>query len=153
MISVLDRKIIALLSQDIALTPRPFKLLADKLGIKESGLLARMRRFKKSGVLRKFSVVLNHRKAGFKYNGMAVWDVPQARVEKTGALMASYYEVSHCYERKRACGWNYNLYSMIHARTKNGCLAVVRDISKRTGIDRYKVLFSSKEYKKTGVKY
>ena len=153
MISRLDRKIIGLISRDIPLVARPFEKLAHKLGIEEHKLIERVKAFKKSGVLRKYSTVLNHRKVGFNYNAMAAWDVPDRLIKKAGSAMACYKAVSHCYERKRNRSWNYNLYSMIHGKTKKECLDVVKDISKKTGISDYKVLFSSKEYKKTGVKY
>ncbi len=153
MLSSIDRRIIAAASKDLALAERPFEILAHSLGIKEDTLLERMRYFRKRKILRKYSAALNHINAGFKYNAMVVWDVPERFVKKAGGIMSSYEAVSHCYQRERACGWNYNLYSMIHGKTKKGCLSVVRDISEKTGFNNYRILFSSKEYKKTGVKY
>ncbi len=153
MISKLDKDIIALVSRDIPLTKRPFKDLADKLGVDQRVLLGRIKSFKAGGLMRKFSAVLNHRKIGFRYNAMVAWNVPGALVNKAGNIMASYEEVSHCYERRRGREWNYNLYSMIHGRTKGECVEAAGEISKKTGCDDYRILFSSKEYKKTGVKY
>ena len=84
---------------------------------------------------------------------MAVWNVPDKLIDKAGNLMASFPEVSHCYERKRARDWNYNLYSMIHGRTRRGCLEVVRGISRKIACKDYRVLFSSREYKKSAARY
>ena len=131
----------------------PFRELAHKLGIKEETLIARIKSYKKYGLMRKFSASLNHRKAGFKHNVMAVWNVPDKLIDKAGNLMASFPEVSHCYERKRARNWNYNLYSMIHGRTRRGCLEVVRGISRKIACKDYRVLFSSREYKKSAARY
>ena len=118
MLSKLDKAIVGLISQDIPLVREPFRELAHKLGIKEETLIARIKSYKKYGLMRKFSASLNHRKAGFKHNVMAVWNVPDKLIDRAGNLMASFPEVSHCYERKRARDWNYNLYSMIHGRTQ-----------------------------------
>jgi siroheme decarboxylase len=153
MFSKLDKAIVGLISQDIPLVREPFKGLAHKLGIKEETLLGRIKSYKKYGLMRKFSASLNHRKAGFEHNVMAVWNIPDRIINKAGNLVASLPEVSHCYERKRARDWNYNLYSMIHGRTSKRCLDVVRGISKKIECKDYKVLFSSCEYKKSPVRY
>lgn len=153
MLSKLDKAIVGLISQDIPLVREPFRGLAHKLGIKEETLLGRIKSYKKYGLMRKFSATLNHRKAGFKHNVMAVWNIPEGLVDKAGNLMASFPEVSHCYERKRASDWNYNLYSMIHGRTKKECLKIVSDISKKTGCKDHRVLFSFCEYKKSAARY
>jgi len=153
MLSELDKAIIGLISRDIPLTKKPFKDLANKLGIDERILIGRIKSFKAGGLMRKFSASLNHRKIGFRYNAMVVWNVPDRSVREAGNIMASYESVSHCYERRRAPEWDYNLYSMIHGRTKSECIEAVRGISKKIGCNDYRILFSSKEYKKTGVKY
>lgn len=153
MLTKLDKKIISLISQDIPLVREPFKALALKLGIEEGVLFGRIKAYKKNDFLRKFCAVLNHRKIGFKYNAMVVWNIPDKFIDKAGSLMASFSQVSHCYQRKKTPGWDYNLYSMVHGRTKKECLDVVKDISRKTACRDYKALFSSEEYKKTPVKY
>ncbi len=153
MLSKLDKAIVGLISQDIPLVKEPFKGLAYKLGIGEKTLLGRIKSYKKNGLMRKFTASLNHRKAGFKHNVMVVWNIPERSVNKAGNLVASFPEVSHCYERKRVRGWDYNLYSMIHGRTRKECLKIVSDISKKTGCKDHKVLFSSCEYKKSAARY
>jgi len=153
MLKALDKAIISLLSEDIPLAKRPFKELAVKLGIKENLLLSRLKSYKKNGLMRKFSAALNHRRIGFKYNAMVVWDIPDELIARAGNLMAAFSQISHCYQREKPSGWNYNLYSMIHGRTKKECFDVVKDIVKKIGCKDYQVLFSSKEYKKTSAQY
>lgn len=153
MLTKIDKSIISLISYDIPLVERPFERLAVMLGIKEGLLLKRIRAYKKKGLMRKFSASLNQRKVGFKYNAMAVWNIPEGLIAKAAKLLVSLSEVSHCYERKKASGWNYNFYAMIHGKTKNDCLNVVGRISKELCCKDYKVLFSTKEYKKIPVKY
>lgn len=153
MLSLLDKKIISLVSRDMPLVDRPFRHLAKKAGIKEQALINRIKAYKKRGLLRKFSAVLNHRKAGFVANAMCVWDVPEKLVVKAGNLIAKFCEVSHCYQRKKYPGWNYNLYAMVHGKTKDECIKTAKKISKKIGFSDYKILFSSREFKKTGVIY
>lgn len=152
MLKKLDQAIISLLSQDIPLVQRPFENLASRLGIEEKILISRLKAYKKSGLMRKFSAALNHRKIGFKHNAMVVWNVPNKLIAKAGGLMAAFSQISHCYQRKKASGWGYNLYTMIHGRSKEECLNVVKDIYRKIGCKDYNVLFSSEEYKKTAAK-
>lgn len=153
MLKELDQTIISLLSQDIPLVQRPFENLASKLGIEEKILISRLKAYKKSGRMRKFSAALNHHKIGFKHNAMVVWNVPDKLIDRAGSLMAAFPQISHCYQRKKAFGWGYNLYSMIHGRSEEECLNVVKDIYRKIGCQNYKVLFSLEEYKKTAAKY
>jgi len=153
MLSKLDKKIISLISQDIPLVKEPFKNLSLELGMEQRDVLARIKSYKKNGFMRKFSASLNHKKIGFRHNAMVVWNIPDKLVKKAGNLMASFAQVSHCYQRKKAPDWNYNLYSMIHGKTKQECFSVIRDISKKTSCKDYRVLFSSYEYKKSAAKY
>ncbi len=153
MISKLDKKIIGLISRDMPLTKEPFKDLAARIGIDERLLLKRIRLFKTNGLMRKFAAILNHKKIGFRYNAMVVWNVPQKFINKAGKIMASFDEVSHCYQREKRDGWDYNLYSMVHGRTKTEVLSVVKKISdKLSGSFDHRALFSFKEEKKTAAK-
>jgi len=153
MISKCDQNIIRLASQDIPLVDEPFKELAIKLGVKESFLLSKLSSYKQDGLMRKFSATVNHRKVGFQYNAMAVWNIPEGFIDTAGNFMASLLIVSHCYQRSRPAGWKYNLYSMIHGKSKEDCLSVIKNISKIIRCKDYKVLFSSFEFKKTAAKY
>ncbi len=153
MLSKLDKAIISLISMDMPLTKEPYMDLARKLGIEQRVLLKQIRFFKKNGHMRKLSAILNHRKIGFRYNAMVVWNIPEELIDKAGCVMAAFDEVSHCYQREKAPGWNYNLYSMVHGKTRNECFNVVNNISKKTACKDYKVLFSSYEYKKSAAKY
>ena len=42
---------------------------------------------------------------------------------------------------------------MIHATSQEQCEEVAREISEATNITEYKLLYSTREYKKTRVKY
>ena len=61
--------------------------------------------------------------------------------------------VSHCYDRTTAPNWNYNLYTMIHAKSREECDQIVKNLSELTAINDFQVLYSKKEWKKTSMKY
>ncbi|MBI2847162.1 MAG: Lrp/AsnC family transcriptional regulator [Chloroflexi bacterium] len=148
-----DKAVIRALQEDLPLVSRPFLRLARRFGTSQGELLDGAKDFLDSGLMRRYAAVLRHRKAGFVANGMACWCVPQGRVEEVGQFIASFSEVSHCYERTTYPDWPYNLFSMIHARSTQQCMDITHQISEQTGIKEYAILFSSKEYKKERVKY
>ena len=87
------------LQEDMPLVPRPFEPMADALGITQRQLFDLAADFERRGIMRRFSAVLHHRRAGFKANAMAVWNVPEERSVEVGAVMAQSRWVTHCYER------------------------------------------------------
>ena len=141
------------LQEDLPLVSRPFAEMAKRLGITEEDLFSHAQAFQKRGIMRRYSAVLHHRRAGFKANGMGVWKVPPERSEEVGRIMAANPAVTHCYERPTFPDWPYTHFSMIHASTKDGCDQIAAQISVETGITDYKMLYSYREYKKTRVRY
>lgn len=149
----LDREIINALSGDMSHSKRPYKDIADRLGATEEEALQRIRAYMEEGLLRRLGAMIAHRVAGVDANGMIVWDVPESRVEEIGPKLAAAREVTHCYARKRAPDWPYNLYAMVHARNRSDCERVARRLAREVGIDRYKLVFSTREFKKTSPRY
>lgn len=148
-----DIETIRELQNDLPLQNRPFDQIANRLHVTTQELFDIAQKFLDIGIMRRFSAVLHHRKAGFKANAMAVWKVPSSKSMEIGKIMAKHPYVTHCYERPTFPDWPYTHFTMIHATTKNGCEAAIKEISDSTGITDYLILYSSREYKKTRVKY
>ena len=74
-------------------------------------------------------------------------------VDVAGRKLTSLRQVSHCYERKANPLWQYNLFAMVHSYTREACQEIVSDVSREIGLMDYILLFSTKELKKTRVKY
>jgi DNA-binding Lrp family transcriptional regulator len=70
-----------------------------------------------------------------------------------GKQMASSGNVSHCYRRNPTTDWQYNLYTMIHAKDEDTCRKIARDLAQKTSVDTYLLLFSRRELKKTSMQY
>lgn len=153
MIDDLDKKVISLIQGDLPVDSRPFAVMAKQIGITENEFVDRVLSLKQKGIIRRFGATLRHQEAGFNSNAMVVWMVPLERIDAVGEAVASFREVTHCYQREPQNDWKYNLYSMIHADSKDECYQIARRISERTGIAEYVLLFSEKEFKKTSMKY
>jgi DNA-binding Lrp family transcriptional regulator len=148
-----DKAAIRALQEDVPLTPRPFDLWGRQVGLSYEELLERAYDLQRRKIMRRFSAVLYHRKAGFRANAMGVWKVPPDRVEEVGQIFAQYQAVSHCYERPVYEDWPYALFSMVHGRSEEECEAVLDAMAAETGLTERASLYSTREYKKTRVRY
>ena len=149
----LEKKIIALLQTDIPVVKRPFLEMAEQIGITEDKFLKILSRLNDQGMIRRFGATIKHQKSGFKANAMVAWKVDEDRVEETGNIMATFREITHCYRRDPAPGWEYNLYTMVHASDEEECHSIVKKISQAVKEKNYTLLFSRQELKKTSMKY
>jgi len=152
-LDAIDRRLIRRLCGDLGDSLDPFADLASELGMEEADAIDRVNAYRDAGILRRFGAVLRHRRAGFRANGMSAWNVPDGEVETVGKKLAACPEITHCYERPRMPGWDFNVYAMIHGRSEEECLAVAERMARETGIASYRVLFSKREFKKSSVVY
>ena len=148
-----DKAAIRVLQEDIPLTPRPFDLWGGQIGFSYEQLLDKAYELQERKIMRRFSAVLYHRKAGFRANAMGVWKVPEGREEEVGNIFAQYQAVSHCYQRPTYEDWPYALFSMVHGRSVEECESVLDAMAEETGLTERESLYSTREYKKTRVRY
>ena len=153
MLTEQDKGFVRELQKDLELIQEPFEKSAKRLGISSEELFARTKQYERNGVMRRFAAILRHRDAGFSANGMIVWNVPREKVDEVGYKIASFPQVSHCYQRPVYEDWPYSLFSMIHARSIEAAEAMALQISNTVQIKDYRILFSSREFKKERVRY
>lgn len=153
MFDSLEKSIIKRLSEDIPLAAEPYKIIAEELGVPEKILLEKIDELYNKKILRRVSGILYHRKSGYTANAMVVWVVPKDRIENIGEILSLFPEITHCYERPSFNNWPYNIYTMVHSKTKEKCDDKIKEISKIININDYKVLYSVKELKKSSMKY
>ncbi|MEK9659029.1 MAG: AsnC family transcriptional regulator [Chloroflexota bacterium] len=152
-ISEHDRAVIRELQEDLPVEPQPFDAMAARLGMSVPELFTWTEQAVARGFMRRYSAVLYHRKAGFRANAMTVWRVPEERAVEVGLKMAESPWVTHCYQRPTFPDWPYTHFTMIHAATQGKCEEIAREMSEATGITDYQLLYSTREYKKTRVRY
>ena len=96
-----DRDLIAAIQGGLPLVARPYAVIAARLGLSESVLIARLGELQAAGLIKRMGVVVKHRALGYHANAMVVWDIPDAEVERIGALLADESCVTLCYQRPR----------------------------------------------------
>lgn len=153
MLSEFEKKIIAAIQGDLPVTERPYRDIAGEIGIPEKELIAALDDLCERNIIRRFGATLRHQKSGITANAMVAWQVDESAADRAGEILAGFAAVSHCYRRDPAPGWPYNLYTMVHATDEKQCLDMTRDMARQAGIEKYAVLFSRQELKKTSMQY
>jgi len=127
--------------------------MSKTLKMSEDDLIKAVKKYVELGIIRRFGATVRHHDLGYKANAMVVWDVPDSQADEAGRTMAAFAEVTHCYRRSRHPRWPFNLYTMVHGRTREECLKVVERIAAAVGLNKYRILFSTAELKKSSMRY
>lgn len=148
-----EKKLINILSDNIPVAHSPFEEACRETGFSISEVISRLQNWQDSGIMRRMAVVLRHREVGFKANAMCTWHVSPEKALEKGRALASFSEVTHCYERDSVPGFPYNLFAMIHTGSWQDTSRLFRKLSDTAGLDNGRMLCSIKEYKKTSMNY
>ena len=154
-LDTIDRAIVRATQAGLPLCAQPYHAVAERVGVDPDEVMARMRRMLAAGIIRRIGAVPNHYRLGYRANGMSVWDVPDERVSELGRRVGALSFVSHCYRRpRRLPQWPYNLFAMVHGRTREEVEAQVAEIAALLGdaARRHDVLYSTRILKKTGLR-
>ena len=151
-----EAALVGALESGLSLEARPFAAIGSHIGMTEAGVLAQLRSWQDEGILKRFGVVVRHHELGYTANAMCVWNVPDADATLIGCRLAGLDGVTLCYRRDRAePHWPFNLYCMIHGKSREEVRARHAEINAELGLDRYPgaVLFSVRRYKQCGARY
>ena len=155
MLDAIDRQLIAATQAGLPLVHEPYRVLATQLGLDEADVRARLQALLDRGAIRRIGAIPNHYALGFTANGMSVWDIADDAVADVGARVGALDFVTHCYERPRYLPlWPYNLFAMVHGRTRDEVRAKVAEIAALVGpaARGHEILFSTRILKKTGLR-
>jgi DNA-binding Lrp family transcriptional regulator len=147
-----DLQLLKVAQDGVPIDSQPYMVWAKKLGWSEEDVIKRLLALEREGIIRRFAATIGHRAIGILANAMIAWQVPAGDVEAAGSIFASFEEVTHCYERLTVPEWPYNIYTMVHSRSRDDCIEIALRLSEASGINEYKILFSEREYKKTSAR-
>jgi DNA-binding Lrp family transcriptional regulator len=151
----LDRRILAATQGGLPLTPEPWEMIAERIGCLPAEVSGRLQNMLARGAIRRIGAVPNHYRLGLRGNGMAVWDIPDRRLDAVGRRVGALDYVSHCYARPRhPPDWPYNLFAMVHGHDRAEVREKVEKIARMLGPESlgHRVLFSTAVLKKTGLR-
>ena len=155
-IDEIDKKLIAAIQNGLPISERPYVEIAKKLGLSEEDVIRRISLLLNKGLLKRFGVVVRHHELGYRENAMIVWDIPDEQVHAVAAIMKAYPFVTLCYRRARQLpDWSYNLYCMIHGKSRNTVNQHLQVMLKEQGWHHFThdVLFSKRRFKQHAANY
>ncbi len=144
------------LQEGLPIVAEPFATLAEQLNVNEDQVIASINELQQLGLIKRFGMVLRHRHLGYEANAMVVWDIPDTQVDAIGAVLGEEPCVTLSYRRpRRPPKWNYNLFCMIHGKSRDTVMKKLRDIAERRNLTTFphQVLFSSRCHKQRGAVY
>ncbi|MEH6584284.1 MAG: hypothetical protein V7754_20295 [Halioglobus sp.] len=150
----LQRRIVSVLQDGLPVTRHPYREIAAQLEISEQQLQKEMQSMLDSGAIRRIGVVPNHYALGYRFNLMVVWDIEDNEVDAIGERIGAMEFVSHCYRRPRFPDWPYNLFVMVHGKTRAEVEDKIERVREQTGAAyrSHTALNSTKILKKTGLR-
>ncbi len=151
----LDERLVRATQGGLPLVPEPYAAIAESLGVSQAQVIERLQTMLADGRVRRVGVVPNHYALGYTANGMSVWDVDDDSIDLLGPQVGALPFVSHCYRRpRRLPAWPYNLFAMVHARSRDEVAAKLEEIRALLGpaLRGDDVLYSTRILKKTGLR-
>ena len=136
---------------EVELSIRPFLMAAQSLNMTESRLVDLLKRLQKKGIIKYLRGLINHVKAGYSQNALIAWRSNSRGIKSQEKLLRDVFlsepRITHCYKRKAHKAFNYNLYTMMHAKTKNEIIAFAKKTARRFNFGQ-EILFTEQELKK-----
>ena len=125
----LDRRLLNDFQNGFPLVHRPFAEIAARLNADEADVIARLERLNRTGAVSRVGPVIKPRRVGA--STLAAMAVPPERLDWVAALVSSYAEVNHNYEREH----RFNLWFVLTASDEERLAEVMDEIASLAGIE------------------
>ncbi len=126
-LSTADLQLLNAYQKGFPLVPEPYAHIARQLGLEESEVIQRLQRLNDSGIVSRIGVVLRTGKAGA--STLAALEVPNDELERVAAVVSSYPEVNHNYEREHKL----NLWFVVTAANSDRLTEILTGIEGSSG--------------------
>lgn len=123
-----EKRLLNEFQHDFPLCPRPYAVVADRLGMTEEDVLTAYQALSESGYVSRIGAVIKPNSAGA--STLAAMCVPEERMEEVAEFVSRYDEVNHNYAREHA----FNLWFVVTASSAERLADVIEDIAGRTDI-------------------
>jgi len=127
-INDLQKRLLNTYQRGLPLSSAPYADMAGKLGVCEEEVIAALENLADAGVISRVGPVF--RTGAIGVSTLAAMEVPEARIEKVAALVNSYPEVNHNYEREH----HFNLWFVVTAATEKRMQEILDDIEQNASL-------------------
>lgn len=138
----LDKRILNRIQSDFPITERPYRTLAEELGLAEEEVIARVSRLKKSGIIRRIGGNFMPEKLGY-VSTLCAAQVPEDKLESFKLTVNRFPGVTHNYQRNH----RYNVWFTFIAPSMQEIEQNLKKISASTGIRNILNLPASRVFK------
>ena len=125
----IDKAILNRIQSDFPIAPRPYRAIADDLGLSEVEVLKRVSRLKKSGIIRRIGGNFTPDKLGF-VSTLCAAKVPEDKISQFAEVVNRYPGVTHNYRRENT----FNVWFTFIASSMDDIDANLQQIASETGV-------------------
>jgi len=138
----IDRDILNRIQSGFPITTRPYRTIAEDLGLSEGEVLKRVSRLKASGVIRRIGGNFTPDKLGF-VSTLCAARVPEEKINQFAEVVNRYPGVTHNYRRENT----YNIWFTFIAPSMDEIKANLEQIAAETGVTGILNLPATKVFK------
>jgi len=124
-----DKAILNEIQGEFPLSADPYGDVAKKVGASAEEVLARVKKLKKDGIIRKVGPFFDAKKMGHRSTLCAV-DVSEDKLQETAHIISSYVEVTHNYLREGSP----NVWFTVIAENEHEIERILTEISGKAGV-------------------
>lgn len=128
-IDAVDKAILNQIQSDFPITQRPYRAIAEYLGLSEGEVIKRVSRLKKSGIIRRIGGNFTPDKLGF-VSTLCAARVPEDRISQFAEVVNRYPGVTHNYRRENS----FNVWFTFIAPSMDEIDAHLQQIAAETGV-------------------
>ncbi|CCK80585.1 siroheme decarboxylase subunit alpha [Desulfobacula toluolica] len=125
-----NKKILNMIQVDFPIHSRPYKIIADKLGLSENELIQRISQMKKDMLIRRIGGNFSPDRLGY-HSTLCAARVPEEKVELFTKTVNSYSGVTHNYKRDHT----FNIWFTFIAPSVEIIENNLKEIIKATGVE------------------
>jgi DNA-binding Lrp family transcriptional regulator len=148
---VTDKEFINVAAAGLEIEAEPFSRLAERFGLTQAEVISRLQRLIDEGKVKRFAASVRHKPMGYDFNTMLLVRGEPGNLDRIGAAVSRFTEVSHCYHRHHPDGDPHCIYIMIHTREKSRMDEIIGTIAELHGVRGVEVCTSLVELKKTSL--
>ncbi|GAB6125132.1 siroheme decarboxylase subunit alpha [Humidesulfovibrio idahonensis] len=124
-----DKQILDIIQSSFPIDPRPYAVVGEQVGLTEAEVLARVRRLKGEGVIRRMGANFGSRELGWK-STLCGAEVPQDKLDAFVTEVNKHPGVTHNYLRAH----KFNVWFALIAPTTEDIEATLNGITAKTGV-------------------
>lgn len=137
-----DRLILNLVQREIPLVSEPFDSIGKKVGLSAEEVIARLKKLKEEGVIRRFGAFFEPSKIGF-LSTLCAARCPKEKENQLSSALNELPEVTHNYRRAS----EYNFWFTVIAPTEDDIERIIGHLKKKTGVEDIISMKATKRFK------